>query len=90
MYPNSDPDHHQMLIICSLAHRQPSLKLSRKSVQKFVRKFANRQTNRQTNKNDDYISLLADVNIEAMQIVYVCNNVSILYNNYAYTSQRQI
>jgi len=51
---------HQNLIICSLAHRQPSLKISYKSVQKFLRKVANRQTDKQTN-DDDYISFLSEV-----------------------------
>jgi len=40
---------------CSLAHCQPSLKISRKSVGKFLRKVANRQT------NDDYITSLAEL-----------------------------
>ena len=39
-----DPDHHENLIICSLAHCQPSQKLSCKSVQKFLCKVANRET----------------------------------------------
>ena len=54
-----DPDLHQNLIICSLAHCQPSLKISRKnckSIRKFLRKIAIRQTN-----NDDYIFSLAEV-----------------------------
>jgi len=38
-----DPDRHQNLISCSLAHCQPTLKISCKSVQ-------NRRTTRQTNK----------------------------------------
>jgi len=60
-----DPDCHQNLIICSLAHCQPSLKSSPKSVQKlFLRKVANRQTNRQTN-DDDYISSLAEVKMKS-------------------------
>ena len=46
----SDSDHHQNLIICSLAHCQPSVKIKCKSVQKFLLKVANRQTNRQTMK----------------------------------------
>ena len=61
-----DPDRHQNLTMCSLAHCQPSLKISRKSVQTFLRKVANRQTNKQTNRqtnNDDYISSLKEVNI---------------------------
>jgi len=46
LYPDSDPDHHQNLIICSLAHCQPSLKISCKSIWKFLPKVANRQTNK--------------------------------------------
>jgi len=42
-----DPDRHQNLVICSLAHWQPSLKISCKSIWKFLRKVANRQTNKQ-------------------------------------------
>jgi len=53
---NPDPDRHQNLIICSLAHCQPSLKISCKSVSKFLRKVANRHTN-----NDAYITSLAEV-----------------------------
>jgi len=45
-----DPDHHQNLIICSLAHCQPSRKISCKSIWKFLCKVANRQRERQTNK----------------------------------------
>jgi len=45
-----DPNRHQNLIICSLAHCQPSLKILRKSVRKFLRKVANRQTDRQTDR----------------------------------------
>jgi len=52
-----DPDRHQNLIICSLAHCQPSLKISCKSVPKFLRKVHNRQTNKQTT-NNDYISYI--------------------------------
>ena len=55
-----DPDRQQNLIIYSLAHCQPSLKISCKSVQKFLRKVANRQRDKQIN-NDDYISSLAEV-----------------------------
>jgi len=54
-----DPDHHQNLIICSMAHCQPSLKISCKSIQKFLRKVANRQTDKQ--QRLDYISSLAEV-----------------------------
>ena len=56
-----DPDHHQNLTICSLAHCQPSLRISCKSVRKFLHKVGNRQTNKQTN-NDDYIILLGGGN----------------------------
>jgi len=55
-----DRERHQNLTIRSLAHCQPSLKISCKSLRKFLRKVANRQTHRQTN-NDDYLSFLADV-----------------------------
>jgi len=53
-----DLNCHQNLIICSLAHCQPSLKISCKSVWKFLCKVANRQTN-----NDSYISSLAEITI---------------------------
>jgi len=42
--PDGDPDHQQNLIICSMAHCQPSLKISCKSFRKFSRNVANRQT----------------------------------------------
>ena len=50
----SDPDCHENLIICfcSLAHCQPSLKISCKSVCKFLRKVANRQTDKQRRKRN--------------------------------------
>ena len=48
-----DPDRHQNLIICSLAHCQPSLKISYKSVWKLLRKVVNRQTDRQTYRQTD-------------------------------------
>ena len=54
-----DPDCHQNLTICSLAHCQPSLKISCISVQKFLRKVANRQSNSQTDNN--YTSSLVEV-----------------------------
>ena len=47
LYPDSGPDRHQNLISCSPA-RQPSLKISPKSVWQFLHKVANKQTNRQT------------------------------------------
>jgi len=40
----------KILIICSLAHCQPSLKISCKSVWKFLRKVANKHTDRQTDR----------------------------------------
>jgi len=56
LYSDGDPDRHRNLIICSLAHCQPSLKISCKSVWKFLRKVANSQTN-----NNENISALAEV-----------------------------
>ena len=64
LYPDSDPDHHQNLITCSMAHCQPSLKLSRKSVWKLLHKVAKRQTDQQTNRqtnNNENITYLAEV-----------------------------
>ena len=52
-----DPDRRRNLIVCSLSHCQPSLKISCKSVWKFLRKVANRQTDRQTNNNENITSL---------------------------------
>jgi len=37
-------DCHQNLIICSMVHCQPFLKISRKSIWKFLHKVANKQT----------------------------------------------
>jgi len=54
-----DLDRHQNLIIYSLAHWQPFLKISCKSIWKFMCKVANRPTT-QTN-HDDCISSLAEV-----------------------------
>ena len=53
-------DHQQNLIICSLAHCQPSLKISCKSIWKFLHEVANRKKDKQTNDND-CISSLAEV-----------------------------
>jgi len=41
------------LIVCSLVHCQPSLKVSPKSVKKFLRKVAKSQTEKQTNIQTD-------------------------------------
>jgi len=60
LYPDGDLDLQQNVIIRSLAHYQPSVNISCKSVQKFLRKVADSQTDKQTN-NDDYISSLAEV-----------------------------
>ena len=62
-----DSDSHQNLIVCSLAHCQPSLKISCKSVRKFLRKLANRQTDKQTN-NDDYNVLLGGGNNDGVSV----------------------
>jgi len=65
LYPGGDPDRHQNLIICSLAHCQPSLKISCKSVRTFLRKVANRlTTDKQTNKQRWKHNLLVWVNKE--------------------------
>ena len=45
-----DPDRHQNLTICSLAHCQPYLKISCKSVWPFLRKGADRQSDKKTDK----------------------------------------
>ena len=55
-----DPDRHQNLIICSLAHCQALLKMSCKSVRKLLRKAANKRTDTQTN-DDENITSLAEV-----------------------------
>jgi len=47
LYPDGDPDRHQNLISCSLAHYQPSLKILCKSVRKFLCKVTNGQTDKQ-------------------------------------------
>ena len=44
LYPDRELDRHRNLIICSLAHCQPSLKISCKSVWKFLCKAVNKQT----------------------------------------------
>jgi len=77
-YSDSDPDRHQNLVICSLAHCQPSLKISCKSVRKFWRKVANRQTDTQTN-DDDYISSLAEVIIIVVVVVIIKQNCLLLF-----------
>jgi len=54
-----DPDRNQNLIVCSVAHCQPSLEISWKSVWIFFAQSC-KQTDKQTN-NDDYITSLAEV-----------------------------
>ena len=39
-----DSNRHRNLIVCSLTHCQPSMKISCKSVRKFLQPVANRQT----------------------------------------------
>jgi len=55
-----DPDRHQNLIICLVAHCLPCLKISCKPVRKFLRKVANRQTDSQNKQTTtiNYISSL--------------------------------
>jgi len=67
-----DPDLHQNLIICSLAHCQPSLKISCKAVQEYLCKVANRQT------NDDYISLLAQVTKQWPGLIFLPSAAALL------------
>jgi len=55
-----------------MAHDQPSLKISCKSVRKFMRKVANRHTDRQTKNNDDCLSSLAEV--ISWKLYHVRNN----------------
>jgi len=59
--PMPHPDCNQNLIICSLGHCQPSLKISRKSIQKFLCKVAN-TANKQTNKQRQKHNLLGGGN----------------------------
>jgi len=49
LYSDGDLDRHQNLTGCSLAHCQPSLKISCKSMRKFLRKVA-KKTEKQTDK----------------------------------------
>jgi len=49
-----DPDRHQNLIICSVAHYQQFLIILCKLVHKSLRKVANRQTNKQTDNKITY------------------------------------
>jgi len=63
--------------MCSLAHCQPSMKISRKSVRKFLREVANRQTDKQIN-NDKNISSLAETIISYSHITRFVH-ISVLY-----------
>ena len=58
LYPDGDMDRHQNLIISSLAHAQPSLKILCKSIWKFLRKVANKQTDKQTTTKSNILELL--------------------------------
>ena len=53
------PDRHQNLIVCSLAHCQPSLKISCKSLANFMQSCI--QTNKQTHKQRRLHNSLAEV-----------------------------
>jgi len=64
LHPDGDRNRHQHLTSCSLAHCQPSLNISRKSVRKSLRTVGSNQTGKCTDKqtnNDDYITSLAEV-----------------------------
>ena len=53
LYPDGDPDRHQNLIFCSLAHCQPFLKISCKSVWEFCAKLlTDKQTDKQRRKHN--------------------------------------
>jgi len=62
LYPDGDPDHHQNLIISSLVHCRPSLKISCKSDRKFLHKIADGQTKEQTDKQQRLHILLGGGN----------------------------
>jgi len=64
----SETDCHQNLTVFSMAHCQPSLKISCKSVQKFLCKVANRHTNTQTNKQWRLHILLGEDNYKAIRL----------------------
>jgi len=51
LYPDGDLDRHQNLISCSLAHCQPSMKISCKCVWKFLCKISNRQDKQRRKHN---------------------------------------
>jgi len=59
----SDPDRHQNLIICSLAHCQPSLEISCKSIRIFLRKVTKKKAN-----NDENTTFLTEVVIFGISI----------------------
>ena len=48
--PDGKPEHHQNVIICSLAHYQHFLKTSSKSAENFWSYLANKQTNKDKRK----------------------------------------
>jgi len=68
-----DPDRHQNLIICSLAHCQPSLKISCKSVPKFLRKLL---TDRQTNKQTYAVQVQAYIYILRIKVIRASRSLS--------------
>ena len=71
-----NPDRYQNLTICSLAHCQPSLKISCKSVLKFLRSIANRKTARQANNDENNLLSGGNKNSSGDEIA----NVNFFYN----------
>jgi len=74
-----DLDHHQYLIICSLAHCQPSLKISSKFFGSFCTKLL---TDRQS--NNDHISSSAEVT-NGLALFFII--AYIFYNSLAFNYQ---
>ena len=62
MDPDSDPDHSQNLITCSLSHLGHVLKISSKSVHKFLSYLVDKQTHKPTNKSRQKHNLLGGGN----------------------------
>ena len=71
-YPDGDPDCHQNLIVCSLAHCQLPWKFYANPFGSFCAKLL---TDRQTG-NDDYISSLAEVKTFLSSAVYALYGVA--------------
>jgi len=62
-----DTDRHQNLVICSLAHCQPSLKISCSFCAKLLTDIANGQTDRQTDKQITITSLAEVIKCHSMR-----------------------